>query len=103
MSDEIRDELRAVARDLLGQAPPGSEADWRLLAGAGWLGLEVPAALDGEDAPFAETAVVLAELGRAAAIGPYLGTAVLGAGTLNLLESAPGRDELLRQVANGQA
>lgn len=103
MSDEVRDELRAVARDLLGKASPGSEADWRLLAGAGWLGLEVPAALDGEDATFAETAVILAELGRAAASSPYLGTVVLGAGTLNLLERAPGRDELLRDVANGQA
>ena len=103
MSEEIRDELRAVARDLLGQAPPGSQADWRLLAGAGWLGLEVPGALDGEDATFAETAVIAAELGRAAAASPYLGTVVLGAGTLNLLERAPGRDELLRDIANGQA
>ena len=103
MSDEVRDELRAVARDLLGKASPGSEADWRLLAGAGWLGLEVPAALDGEDATFAETAVILAELGRAAASSPYLGTVVLGVGTLNLLERAPRRDELLRHVANGQA
>ena len=103
MSDEIRDELRAVARDLLGKAPPGSEADWRLLAGAGWLGLEVPGALDGEDATFAETAVIAAELGRAAASSPYLGTVILGAGTLNLLERAPCRDELLRNIANGQA
>jgi alkylation response protein AidB-like acyl-CoA dehydrogenase len=102
MFDEIHDELRAVARDLLGKAPPGSEADWRLLAGSGWLGLEVPGALDGEDATFAETAVILAELGRAAASSPYLGTVVLGAGTLNLLKRAPGRDELLRDVANGQ-
>jgi len=103
MSEEIRDELRAVARDLLGQAPPGREADWRRLAGAGWLGLEVPGALDGEDATFAETAVIAAELGRAAAASPYLGTVVLGAGTLNLLEPVPGRDELLRDIANGQA
>jgi alkylation response protein AidB-like acyl-CoA dehydrogenase len=103
MSDEIRDELRTVARDLLSQAPPGREPDWRLLADAGWLGLEVPAAFDGEDATFAETAVVLAELGRAAASSPYLGTVALGVGTLNLLERAPGRNELLRHVANGQA
>jgi alkylation response protein AidB-like acyl-CoA dehydrogenase len=103
MSGEVRDELRAVARDLLGKASPGSAADWRLLAGAGWLGLEVPGALDGEDATFAETAVILAELGRAAANSPYLGTVALGAGTLNLLERAPGRDELLSGVANGQA
>jgi alkylation response protein AidB-like acyl-CoA dehydrogenase len=103
MSDEIHDELRAVARDLLGKSPPGSEAGWRLLAGAGWLGLEVPAALDGEDATFAETAVIAAELGRAAASSPYLGTVALGVGTLNLLEPGPGRDELLRDAANGQA
>jgi len=103
MSEEIRDELRAVARDLLGKAPSGREADWRRLAGAGWLGLEVPGALDGEDATFAETAVIAAELGRAAAASPYLGTVVLGAGTLNLLEPVPGRDELLRDIANGQA
>jgi alkylation response protein AidB-like acyl-CoA dehydrogenase len=103
MFSEIHDELRAVARDLLGQAPPGREADWRQLAGAGWLGLEVPAALDGEDATFAETAVIAAELGRAAASSPYLGTVALGVGTLNLLEPGPGRDELLRDAANGQA
>jgi alkylation response protein AidB-like acyl-CoA dehydrogenase len=59
-----------VARDLLGQASAGSEADWRLLAGSGWLGLEVPGALDGDDATFAETAVILTELGRAASSGP---------------------------------
>jgi alkylation response protein AidB-like acyl-CoA dehydrogenase len=63
----------------------------------------VPAALDGEGATFAETAVIAAELGRAAASSPYLGTVVLGAGTLNLLERAPCRDELLRHAANGQA
>jgi alkylation response protein AidB-like acyl-CoA dehydrogenase len=103
MYADIHDEFRAVARGLLGKAPPGREADWRLLAGAGWLGLEVPGALDGEDATFAETAVIAAELGRAAASSPYLSTVVLGAGTLNLLEPAPGRDELRRGVANGHA
>jgi len=102
MSGEIHDELRAVARDLLGKVPPGSEADRRRLAGAGWLGLEVPGALDGQDATFAETAVVLTELGRAAASSPYLGT-TLAAGTLNLLEPGPGRDGLLRDVASGRA
>ena len=49
----------------------------------------MPAALDGEDATFAETAVIAAELGRAAAASPYLGTVALGAGTLNLLDPAP--------------
>ena len=39
----------------------------RLLARSGWLGLEVPPALDGAGATFAEVAVVLEEMGRAAA------------------------------------
>jgi alkylation response protein AidB-like acyl-CoA dehydrogenase len=94
----VHDELRAVARDLLGKA---SAPDWRLLADAGWLGLEVPEALGGAGATFAEVAVILEEMGRAATSGPYLGTVVLGVGALRLLASTPGRDELLRDVASG--
>jgi alkylation response protein AidB-like acyl-CoA dehydrogenase len=103
MSDfaEVHDELRAVARDLLGKGSPGAAADWRLLAGSGWLGLEVPGALDGAGATFAEVAVVLEEMGRAAACSPYLGAVVLGVGALNLAEPGPGRDELLRAAASG--
>jgi len=100
---EVRDELRAVARDLLGKAGPQAGIDWRLLAGAGWLGLEVPAALGGADATFAEVAVIVQEMGRAAARCPYLGGIVLGVGTLILLEPGPGRDRLLRQAAAGDA
>jgi alkylation response protein AidB-like acyl-CoA dehydrogenase len=101
MSDfaELHDELRAVARDLLGRTGrPG----WRQLAEAGWLGLEVPDDLDGAGATFAEAAVVLEERGRAATTGPWLGTAVLGVGLLELLASDPGRDALLRLVATGE-
>jgi alkylation response protein AidB-like acyl-CoA dehydrogenase len=94
---EIHDELRAVARDLLGKAG----VDWGLLAGSGWLGLEVPAGLDGADATFAEVAVVLEEMGRAAARSSYLGAVVLGIGALNLVEASPARDELLRGAASG--
>ena len=96
--DEIHDVLRSVARELLGKAPA---PEWQDLADAGWLGLEVPEALDGAGATFAEVAVVLEEMGRAAAVGPYLGTAVLGVATLNLLAPNPGRDALLHLVAAG--
>ena len=100
--DQIHDELRAVARDILGKAGAPARPGWRLLAEAGWLGLEVPGTLDGADATFAETAVILTELGRAAACGPYPG-AVLGVGALRQLVPSPGRDELLRQAASGEA
>jgi alkylation response protein AidB-like acyl-CoA dehydrogenase len=120
---EVHDQLRAVARDLLGKpgASKGRDSggdglgagrrpvdgsvpptiDWQVLADAGWLGLEVPETLDGAGATFAEIAIVLEEMGRAATTSPYLGTAVLGVGTLNLLEPNPARDGLLRLVASG--
>ncbi|TQS43327.1 acyl-CoA dehydrogenase family protein [Cryptosporangium phraense] len=93
---EFHDELRAVARELLGKP-----VEWPALAAAGWCGLEVPSRLDGAEATFAEVAVVLAELGRAAAGTSYFGTAVLGVGALLELEPSAERDELLRGVAQG--
>ena len=99
---EIHDELRAVARDLLGAAPPDEPVDWSLLAAAGWLGLEVPEALDGAGASFAEVAVVLGEMGRAATSSAYLGAAVLGIGALTLTEPSPERDDLLRSATAGR-
>jgi alkylation response protein AidB-like acyl-CoA dehydrogenase len=93
---DVRGELRAVARDLLAKGR-NSHAE---LAGCGWYGLEVPEHLDGAGATFAETAVVLEELGRAAARTGCLG-AVLAAGTLAALEPGADRDELLRRTATG--
>ena len=98
---EAHDELRAVARDVLGAVEPGAEVDWSVLADAGWLGLEVPEDLDGSGATFAEVAVLLVEMGRAATPGPYLGAVVLGEGALILLEPGPERDELLAGLASG--
>lgn len=106
---DLHDELRAVARDLLGAgagADPGADRggaalDWPLVASSGWLGLEIPEELDGSDATFAEVAIILEEMGRAASTGPYLGTAVLGVGALQLLEPGPECDVLLREIAAG--
>jgi len=100
---EHHDELRAVARDLLGAADPTSGPDWALLAESGWFGLEVPEAQGGAGATFAEVAVVLEELGRAATASAYLGSVVLGVGALTLLQPTAPRDELLATVAAGDA
>jgi alkylation response protein AidB-like acyl-CoA dehydrogenase len=105
-SDDLRqlhDELRKVARDLLGAPVAGEpvDLDWPLAASLGWLGLEVPEALGGSGASFAEVAVVGEELGRAAAASPFLGTAVLGVGALAALEPGDDRDGLLAGIAAG--
>ncbi|MEU5880612.1 acyl-CoA dehydrogenase family protein [Spirillospora sp. NPDC047279] len=95
---ELHDDLRAVAAGLLAGSP-----GWRQIADAGWLGLEAPAGLGGAGAGFAEVAVVLREMGRAAAPGPYLSVAVLAAGALGLAAPAPHRDDLLRATVSGEA
>jgi alkylation response protein AidB-like acyl-CoA dehydrogenase len=74
--------------------------DWRQYADAGWPGLEVAEELGGSGAGFAEVAVVLRELGRAAAKSPYVGTAALGVGALNLLDG-DGPRQCLPGVASG--
>ncbi|GGV18230.1 acyl-CoA dehydrogenase [Actinomadura cremea] len=93
---EFHDELRASASGLLADG-----ADWRAVASAGWPGLEAPAAFDGADGTFAEVAVVLREIGRAAAPGPYPSVAALALGTLDLLHAGPVRDGLLRETVAG--
>jgi alkylation response protein AidB-like acyl-CoA dehydrogenase len=111
MSDtdpQLRDEIRAVTRELLGDLAADEPGDpstgvlaWQRLAGSGWLGLEIPESLDGAAATFAEVGVVLEELGRAAACTPYLGSVVLAAGALALVEPSTARDGLLRGIAGG--
>lgn len=107
---EFHDQLRAVARDALRPASPSAapgrapvSVDWTLLASSGWLGMEVPEGLGGAGATFAEVAVVLSEMGRAATCGGYLGTAVLGIGALNLLEGGDAQDDLRRRAAAGDS
>jgi alkylation response protein AidB-like acyl-CoA dehydrogenase len=104
----FHDELRAVAREVLGTTAATAvtadpvAVDWSVLVDAGWPGLEVAEALDGAGASFAEVAVVLDELGRAGAPTPFLGTAVLGVGLLSTLEPSHARDDVLRAIATGE-
>lgn len=101
--DEIHDELRAVARGLLAKTGHETTADWSAIAGAGWLGLEAPDEFDGAGATFAEVAVLLEEVGRAAARTAFPSVAVLGIGALGLLAASPKRDSLFRECVAGHA
>ncbi|WP_280255219.1 acyl-CoA dehydrogenase family protein [Nocardia wallacei] len=100
---EIHDELRTVARGLLAKSGHETTADWSAIAGAGWPGLEAPDEFDGAGATFAELAVVLEEIGRAAARTAFPSVAVLGVGALGLLAASPQRDRLLRECVAGDA
>ncbi|MEV4627034.1 acyl-CoA dehydrogenase family protein [Micromonospora sp. NPDC049523] len=109
--DDTEEALRATVRALLRAHSPwsavlarvdGAESYdpglWRRLAvDLGLAGLAVPEALGGAGAGFREVAVVLEELGRAAAPVPYLGHAVAVRALLSCVET-----KLLSELAAGE-
>ena len=96
--EEFHAELRSVAGDLLAT---DRTVEWTALVDTGWVGLEVPDELGGSGATFAEVAVICEEMGRAASMNSYLGSAVLAVSTLNALAPCVTRDRLLADVASG--
>lgn len=88
MMQEFHDELRSVARDLLATGP-----GWSQIVDAGWTGMEVPEAQGGAGASFAETAILLEEIGRAASTQSLLGTTLAVAATTD--------EQVLQQITNG--
>jgi alkylation response protein AidB-like acyl-CoA dehydrogenase len=102
---EFHDELRSVARQLLGEQQHDegpAVLEWPMVVDAGWSGLEVPTSLGGAGATFAEIAVILEELGRATAQSPFVGSVALGVGALQLLEPSDGRDGILADISSGK-
>lgn len=73
-----------VARAAMEQDPASLPSFWDELAELGWLGLHVDEADGGQGYGFAELVIVLEELGRAVAPGPFLtsvwASAVVGDG-----------------------
>lgn len=99
---EFHEELRAAARGLLAASGPDANPDRESIVRAGWTELEVPADFGGAGGTFAETAVILTELGRAAARTRYSSVA-LSIATLGMLRPGESRDRLRAAVVNGSA
>ncbi|MEV0358324.1 acyl-CoA dehydrogenase family protein [Nocardia sp. NPDC050697] len=99
---EFHDELRSVARDLLGKAGEGP-VPWADVAGAGWAGLAVPEEFDGAGAGVAEVALLLTEAGRAAARTALPSVLALAVPALLAVGADPVRDGLLREVVAGRS
>ncbi len=112
--DDEQDALRAVVRDIvddlapwaelvkaLDQVRPFDDRLWRQLAQAGVAGLLVPEEFGGSGASAVEMAVVVEELGRAAAPVPALTSAVLATTALTALP--PGAvGDVLEAMATGE-
>ncbi|GGL18975.1 acyl-CoA dehydrogenase family protein [Nocardia jinanensis] len=100
---EFHDELRTVARELLGKCGAADGIDWPALVRAGWTGLEVADGYGGAAAGYSEVGILLEEVGRAAARTAYPSVASVGIGALSLLEPNAHRDAVLRETVTGTA
>ncbi|HEY5076339.1 MAG TPA: acyl-CoA dehydrogenase, partial [Acidimicrobiia bacterium] len=106
--EHLRGAVRRFVDDHIG--PPvvraALEADaqvrpafWKALSEPGWIGLHVDEAHGGSGAGLVEQAVVVEELGRACAPGPYVPTAIVAA--LLQAGAGPGADALLARLVAG--
>jgi alkylation response protein AidB-like acyl-CoA dehydrogenase len=89
-----------AARSLLDADAEALPPFWAALGKLGWLGLHLPEEYGGEGYGLPELAVVLAELGRAVAPGPFLPT-VLASAVLAEAASPELRGALLPELASG--
>ena|SRR5437868_9742855 len=90
----------AVVRAALEAGQERRPTFWSTLAEQGLLGLHLAEEHGGQGYGLLELAVVLEELGRAAAPGPFLPT-VLASAAINASGSAKARAELLPVLADG--
>jgi len=89
---------KAAARTLLESADEPLPAFWEELCGLGWLGLHLPEAYGGSGFGLPELVLVVEELGRALAPGPFLGTVLASAA---LAATAP--DDIAERLLPGLA
>ncbi len=82
---------------------PGGEgfgrAEWQQYAEMGWLGVAIPEDAGGLGAGMTELGIVMAGVGRFILLEPFLGTAVLGAGAIELAGNAAQKSELAKIAA----
>jgi alkylation response protein AidB-like acyl-CoA dehydrogenase len=88
----------SVARSYLDADADALPPFWNDLAAVGWLGLHLPEAVGGSGYGLAELAVVVEELGRACAPGPFLPTVIASA-----VIDACGNDQLRAELLPGLA
>ncbi len=107
--------LRGSARELLARECPmslvraqlgepcGAAAGlWNRIAEAGWLGLGFREDVGGAGLGLIEQVVLLEEMGRVLAPGPYFATALLGGAAIDLAGNAAQRRRWLPGIASGE-
>jgi alkylation response protein AidB-like acyl-CoA dehydrogenase len=99
----LDEHMTPAAVRLLWDDPRGeSETTWKEMGELGWLGLSLPEAYGGSALGMIETAILLEEMGRAAAPGPYFPT-VLAARAIEEAGSDAQKTRWLSAIATGDA
>lgn len=90
--------VKELAKDPKGYQPQM----WKEMADLGWVGLVLPEQYGGSDASFLDLAILLEEMGRACAPGPFLSAVVLGALSILELGTEEQKAAMLPKVARGE-
>ncbi|MEY2458343.1 MAG: hypothetical protein QOG30_173, partial [Acidimicrobiaceae bacterium] len=96
----VKHDARGVARSLLEAAAEELPSYWNDLAALGWLGLHLPEAHGGSGFGIPELVIVIEELGRAVAPGPFVPTVIAGA-VIAAVAPADVQARLLPGLADG--
>jgi alkylation response protein AidB-like acyl-CoA dehydrogenase len=91
---------REVPRSYLDDSPDELPPFWDDIVGLGWLGIHLPESLGGGGGDLSDLAVVLEEIGRVVAPGPFLPT-VLASAVIDRLGTDEQRAALLPGLAAG--
>jgi len=113
--NEVQQMLRTSAREFLARECPLSlvrameedpqgypETLWRQMVDLGWTGLAFPEQYGGTGGSFLDLAVLVEELGRALAPGPFFSSVVLGGLTVLDAGSEAQKRDLLPRLCGGQ-
>src|SRR5438270_13344246 len=98
----LKREARQAARDLLESRTEPMPALWGELVNLGWLGLHVPEEYGGSGYTLEELVVVVEEMGRAVAPGPFVPT-VIASAVIAKEGSAEQKSRLLPSLIDGTA
>ena len=113
--NEIQQMIKTNAREMLSRECPfdvvrAMEQDpdgyprplWRRMADMGWQGLAIPEQYSGAGGSFLDLALLMEEMGRAQAPGPFFSTVVLGGLTILDAGDEAMRAEVLPGVSSGE-
>jgi alkylation response protein AidB-like acyl-CoA dehydrogenase len=90
-----------LAQRLASDAQGHDEALWRGMSELGWPGLLVPAALGGSEGSLVDVILLVEEMGRACAPGPFVASAVAATTALVAAGDAAAQKHLLPAMADG--